>query len=52
MSRSLEDRSHGFRPNRSCHTALQRIADQWTAIKWLVEVDLKSYFDTIDHAFS
>ena len=46
----FENSSHGFRPNRSCHTALQRIADQWTAIKWLVEVDLKSYFDTIDHA--
>lgn len=45
----FENSSHGFRPNRSCHTALQRIADQWTAIKWLVDVDIQSYFDTINH---
>jgi Reverse transcriptase (RNA-dependent DNA polymerase) len=32
----FENISHGFRPNRSCHTALSGMADQWTAIKWLV----------------
>ncbi len=44
------DSSHGFRPGRSCHTALERIGSQWTAVKWLVDMDLQSFFDTIDHA--
>jgi group II intron reverse transcriptase/maturase len=45
----FQNSSHGFRPNHSCHTALQRIAEQWTAIKWIVDMDIQSFFDTIDH---
>src|SRR5437588_4585589 len=43
----FEDSSHGFRPGRSPHTALEQIEQQWTAVKWLVDMDLQSYFDTI-----
>src|SRR5256886_13799606 len=43
----FEDSSHGFRPGRSPHTALDQIKQEWTAIKWLVDMDLQSYFDTI-----
>jgi group II intron reverse transcriptase/maturase len=45
----FEDSSHGFRPGRSPHTALEQIKQEWTAIKWLVDMDLQSYFDTIPH---
>jgi retron-type reverse transcriptase len=38
------DRSHGFRPTRSCHTALKEIG-RWHGTKWLVEVDIQSFFD-------
>lgn len=41
--------SHGFRPNRSCHTALENIRAVWTGVKWLVDVDVVGYFDNIDH---
>jgi len=41
--------SHGFRPRRSCHTALQRIREQWTSMKWIVDMDIKGCFDNIDH---
>ncbi len=41
--------SHGFRPNRSCHTALQTIAHSFTGVKWFVEGDIKGFFDHIDH---
>jgi group II intron reverse transcriptase/maturase len=41
--------SHGFRPGRSCHTALNDIRVSWTAVKWLINIDVKSYFDNIDH---
>ena len=41
--------SHGFRPNKSCHSALLPVQHNFTGIKWFVEGDIKSYFDTIDH---
>lgn len=41
--------SHGFRPGRSCHTALLQLQQNFTGVKWFVEGDIKSYFDTIDH---
>ncbi len=45
----FSDHSHGFRPNRSCHTALEHIQKVWRGTKWLVEVDIVGYFDNIDH---
>lgn len=41
--------SHGFRAGRSCHTALEEIRKTWTGVKWLVEVDVRGFFDNIDH---
>ena len=41
--------SHGFRPIRSCHTALNLIKKTWTGCKWLIEVDVRGFFDNIDH---
>lgn len=43
------DESHGFRPRRSCHTVLKSIKKTWTGCKWLVEVDVRGFFDNIDH---
>lgn len=43
------DESHGFRPGRSCHSALKRIKKTWTGCKWLIEVDVRGFFDNIDH---
>ncbi len=45
----FEESSHGFRPGRSPHTALETIKQEWTAVKWLIDMDLRSYFDTINH---
>ncbi len=41
--------SHGFRPERSCHTALEHVKAVWTGVKWLVDVDVAGFFDNIDH---
>lgn len=41
--------SHGFRPNRSCHTALIQIKNTFNRTKWFVEGDIKGFFDNIDH---
>lgn len=40
--------SHGFRPNRSCHTALEKI-NMWAGTTWWIEFDVKGCFDNIDH---
>ena len=45
----FENSSHGFRPGRSPHTALEHMEKDWTAVKWIVDMDLRSYFDTIPH---
>ena len=36
----FRDSSHGFRPNRRCHTALQWIKRRWRGTKWFIEVGL------------
>ena len=41
--------SHGFRPKRSCHTALQYVKRNYTGVKWFVEGDIKGCFDNVDH---
>lgn len=41
--------SHGFRPNRSCHTALKEVATIFTGAKWIIEGDIKACFDSFDH---
>ena len=43
------DVSHGFRPNRSCHTALEQVKRDFTGARWFVEGDIKGCFDNINH---
>ena len=41
--------SHGFRPGRSCHTALKDIKHGFPGVRWFIEGDIKGCFDNIDH---
>lgn len=43
------DCSHGFRPKRSCHTALNGIKRGFNGVRWFVEGDIKGCFDNINH---
>ncbi len=45
----FSDRSHGFRPNRGCHTALAEVKRTWTGTTWFIEGDISACFDSIDH---
>lgn len=45
----FSESSHGFRPNRGCHTALNEYRRNWSAVNWIIEGDIKSCFDDIDH---
>ena len=44
--------SYGFRPGRSAHHALEDLWRELTAMGggWVLEVDIKSYFDSIPHS--
>ena len=46
---SFEYTSHGFRPKRSCHTALKQIEKSFCGVKWYIEGDIKGFFDNINH---
>jgi RNA-directed DNA polymerase len=40
--------SHGFRPKKSCHTALYQV-HSWSGARWIIEFDIKGFFDNINH---
>jgi RNA-directed DNA polymerase len=44
--------SYGFRPGRSAHQALDTLWQQTMGMRggWVVEVDIRKFFDTLDHA--
>ncbi|MEP6929427.1 MAG: reverse transcriptase domain-containing protein, partial [Flavobacterium sp.] len=46
---SFEPTSHGFRPYKSCHTALNHVHKNYSGVKWFVEGDIKGFFDNINH---
>ena len=46
---TFSNKSHGFRPNRSCQTALSQIQKTFTGANWFVEGDIHACFDSFDH---
>jgi group II intron reverse transcriptase/maturase len=46
----FRDSSHGFRPNRGCHTILSAIQTKWTGVRWFIEGDIKGCFDNLSHS--
>lgn len=45
----FSEHSYGFRRGKSVHGALREIQAKWSGMIWLVEGDIKSCFDDIDH---
>ena len=44
------DYSQGFRPNRSCHTALNFVIQKFMPTTWIIEGDISKCFENIDHS--
>jgi retron-type reverse transcriptase len=42
----FKDTSHGFRPNRSCHTALAQIKTICKGTNWVIEGEIKGFSTT------
>ena len=45
----FSENAHGFRPCRSCQTALSQIKNTWKGLVWCIEGDIKGFFDNICH---
>src|SRR2546422_2444639 len=45
----FSESSHGFRPERSCATALREIYYTWHGTTWFIEGDISQCFDKLDH---
>jgi group II intron reverse transcriptase/maturase len=45
----FKETSHGFRPERNCHTALLQVKRDGCRTTWAVEGNIKGLFDNIDH---
>lgn len=46
---TFSNNSHGFRPQRSCHTALDQIRREWRMVSYFIEIDLAKCFDKLGH---
>jgi group II intron reverse transcriptase/maturase len=46
---TFSDLSHGFRPGRGCHTALDQVASYWTGTVWYIEGDIADCFGSLNH---
>lgn len=45
---TFSDNNHGFRPNRSCRTALIKIKERFGVATWYIEGNISNFFDSFD----
>ena len=50
LERVFHPDSYGYRPNKSAHDALRQTRKRCWQRDWVLDMDIKSYFDTINHA--
>lgn len=46
---NFSNHSHGFRPKRSCHTALVEIKKTFAGVNWFIKGNIKGFFNNINH---
>lgn len=42
--------SYGYRPGRSAHQAVERTRERCWRFKWVLDLDVRGFFDNLDHA--
>jgi len=46
----FSENSYGFRPNRDCHMAIEKVLEYLNeGYEWVVDFDIEKYFDTVNH---
>jgi len=48
----FSEHSHGFRPGRGCHTALQEVVNTWRGTSWFIEGDISDFLDASSYCSS
>lgn len=41
--------SYGYRPGKNAHQALERVRENSRRMDWVIDIDIKGFFDNIDH---
>ena len=49
LDRVFDPDSYGYRPGKSAHQAVEQARKRCWQYDWVVDLDIKSFFDTIDH---
>jgi group II intron reverse transcriptase/maturase len=49
LEAQFHDNSYGYRPLKSAHQAIQQVQENVRNYAWVVDMDIKSFFDEIDH---
>ena len=49
LERHFHEDSYGYRPKKSAHQALLKAKQRCTQRAWVLDMDIKGFFDTIDH---
>ncbi|WP_281991719.1 reverse transcriptase domain-containing protein, partial [Aquimarina aggregata] len=49
LEKEFSPNSYGYRPNKSAHQALEQVRKNCWKIDWVIDLDIKGFFDNIDH---
>ncbi|AUC77244.1 group II intron reverse transcriptase/maturase [Olleya sp. Bg11-27] len=49
LEKIFSSNSYGYRPHRNAHQALTSVRENCWKTDWVIDLDIKSFFDTIDH---
>jgi len=50
LEKEFSSNSYGYRPNKSAHMALEKVRENCWKQDWVIDLDIKGFFDNIDHA--
>ncbi|HLS11033.1 MAG TPA: group II intron reverse transcriptase/maturase [Flavobacteriaceae bacterium] len=49
LEKIFHPQSYGYRPKRSAHQALEQVRNNCWKYDWVIDLDIKNFFDDIDH---
>lgn len=49
MEKEFSPSSYGYRPNKNAHQALSFVRENCRRTDWVIDLDIKGFFDNIDH---
>lgn len=50
LESAFHDNSYGYRPLKSAHQAVEQVRQNVRRYSWVIDMDIKSFFDEVDHA--